>query len=81
LVYFLFVWYIFSRFGILYQEKSGNHAEAASERGKKLKLPTLRFFYANEDRESAFQHKQPSMSSRDLAAAALTFVRNAFCSK
>jgi hypothetical protein len=24
LVYFVVIWYIFSRFGILYQEKSGN---------------------------------------------------------
>jgi hypothetical protein len=27
LVYFVFIWYIISGFGIMYQEKSGNHAE------------------------------------------------------
>jgi hypothetical protein len=27
LVYFVVIWYIFNRFGILYQEKSGNPAD------------------------------------------------------
>jgi hypothetical protein len=27
LVYFMVIWYIFSRFGVLYQEKSGNPVE------------------------------------------------------
>jgi hypothetical protein len=36
LVYFMVIWYIFSRFGILYQEKSGNPGFNLSETSLEL---------------------------------------------
>jgi hypothetical protein len=47
---FLVIWYIFSRFGILYQEKSGNPALQSNKTDPKLWLPRIAAAIVVQDR-------------------------------